>query len=129
MSRVLKLGEPSRVRADLVFTAGADAIFQFRYAVCGDCCCDEEEVEPVDLEGWDAFMAIKDDDGIVECDSCVTTTADGYVNVHLTPEVTSQVSLGCHEYNIALRDTEGAVTNFAAGEVEVHGMVTEIEVD
>lgn len=122
MSKILKLGGPSKVRADLVFSIGADAIFQFRYEVVDENC----QVKPVDLDGWDTFMAIDDDDGVVECGQCVTTTQDGYVNVHLTPDVTSQVSEGCHEYNIALRDTAGVVTNFASGDVEAHGMVTEI---
>lgn len=122
MSRILKLGEPSKIRADLVFTAGADAFFQFRYEVAAE----NGGIDGKDLSGWSAFMAIADDDSVVECDSCVSTSQDGYVNVHLTPEVTSQVSKGCHAYNIALRDTVGVVTNFVAGEVEVHEMVTEV---
>lgn len=122
MSRIMKLGEPSRVRADLVFTAGADAFFKFRYEVAAE----NGGIDGKDLTGWDTFMAIADDDDVVDCDSCVTADSDGYVTVHLTPDETSQVSKGCHAYNIALRDTEGVVTNFAAGEVEVHEMVTEV---
>ena len=122
MSRVLKLGEPSRIKADLVFTAGADAFFQFRYEVAAE----NGGKDGKDLTNWESFMAIADDDAVVDCSSCVTTDQDGYVDVHLTPEVTSQVSRGCHAYNIALVDTADVVTNFVAGEVEVFEMVTEL---
>ena len=120
MTRPVKLGATCFINVDLVFSGGADFFESFRY---------EQRLENgghegVDISEWDAFMAFaKGNQLVLQCDECLSTDEDGFVHVHLTPDVTSQLPKGMYDYNIVLRDNNGAIISFVEGEATVSRII------
>ena len=120
MSRPVKLGATCFINVDIVFSGGADFFEVFRYEYITE----NGGHEGVDISQWEAFMGFaKGNQLVLQCDECLSTDEHGFVHVHLTPDVTSQLAKGVYDYNIVLRDTSGAVISFVEGEATVSRII------
>ena len=123
MARPVQLGSTCFINIDIVFSAGADAFFSFRYEQTAD----NGGIESIDISDWTGYMAFaRRGERVLECDECLTLDENGFVHVHMTPAVTSLLPAGVYDFNIALKDQAGIVTSFVEGEATVSKMIAEV---
>ena len=124
MSRVARIGSTCLINVDIVISSGADFFNGYRY---------EEIVsnggrEGVDISNWKGYMAFaKGNTRVLQCDDCLTLNEEGFVNVHMPPEVTSQLKRGVYDYNIVLKTEGGYVISFVEGEATVSEIIPEVD--
>lgn len=105
------IGTDALVKAKLVIVAGITFRCTFIYKVDG---------EPVDLTGWSAYMDFwQGDTKKLNADACVAVGSDGSVQIHMPPDVTSQLSEGSYDYDIVLEDGNGDTVRLALGKAQV----------
>lgn len=120
MAKSVKLGSAYLVDADIAFAGGADFFESFHYEAISDC----GRLESVDISSWDAFMGFARRGKLVlQCDECLSTDENGYVRVHIPAATTSKLPIGVYDYNIVLRDGNGAVISFVGGEANVSKII------
>ena len=105
------IGTDALVKAKLVIVAGITFRCTFIYKVDG---------EPADLTGWSAYMDFwQGDTKKLNVDACVAVGSDGSVQIHMPPDITSQLSEGSYDYDIVLEDGNGDTVRLALGKAQV----------
>ena len=124
MPRPARIGSTCLINVDIVISAGADFFNGYRY----------EEVaengghDGVDISKWKGYMAFaKGNKRVLQCDECLYLDENGYVNVHMPPEVTSQLKRGVYDYNIVLKTEGGYIISFVEGEATVSEIIPEVD--
>lgn len=105
------IGTDALIKAKLVIVSGITFRCSFTY---------KQDGNPVDLTGWSAYMDFwQGSEKKLNADACVAVGAEGSVQVHMPPSVTSQLAEGSYDYDIVLEDQNGDTVRLALGEAQV----------
>lgn len=121
-----KLTGPSIFHLEL--SEGMDHFFRFQYI-------DESTLLPVDLTGWAAYLCVKRTPGNPQIlkgigssqetsEGRISLTRDGFVEVHILPEFTSQIYWQDAFYDLVLVDPDLKRTKLLRGKVNVYNTLS-----
>lgn len=123
MARPARIGATCLINVDIVISAGADFFNGYRYEEIQD----NGGVEGVDISHWTGYIGFaKGSEKVLQCDECLYLDEDGFVNLHMPPDVTSKLAPGLYDYNIVLKTEAGFIISFVEGEATVSSIIPEI---
>lgn len=125
MAKTPTSGATCLFNEDFIIKGGTDFFTTFRY----DQHAANGGRDPVDMSQWEMYMAFaRQGKKVLECNDCVWGTEDGWISVHLDPEVTKQLDAvkpnDTHfDYEIIARTDQGYIMSIAEGDALVTDMI------